>query len=923
MELHGVTVRNTRFLRGPNLYAYMPVMQVTLDIGHYEELGSDSFPGFVERLTEWLPGLHKHECSVGRPGGFIERLRRGTYLAHIAEHITLELQSMVGFEVGFGRVRGTGERGVYNVIIAYKEEEPARVAFEMALRLTIAAIHDEPFDMPAELETLMRIAEDHKLGPSTAAIVKAARRKGIPVKRLNPPGNLIQFGYGVYQKRILASETSNTSAIAVEICQQKPLTNQLLETVGVPVPRGRSVTSADEAWRAAQNIGLPVVLKPEAGNQGKGVSLNLNSEIEVRAAYDIASVYDRHVLVESFIEGDDYRLLVVNGKMVAAARRDPAQVVGDGVHSVAWLVEETNKDPRRREGHGSVLTRIKLDNAAQLALSQQNLTLDAIPAAGQTVKLRLNSNLSTGGTSTDVTDEVHPHNVKVAELAAQILAMDVAGVDIVCRDIRRPLDEQHGAIVEVNAAPGLRMHLYPSYGQPRDVGRAIVEMLYPKDAPSRIPIVAVTGTNGKTTVTKLISHIYETAHRKVGATTTEGTYIGKNRIMSGDCAGPRSAGAILLHPHVEVAVLETARGGILREGLAFDWCNVGVVLNISPDHLGQAGINTLEELAKVKQVVIEAVHKEGAAVLNADDPLVAEMSAATDAEVIYFSLSGSESGQNPVVTAHLGNGGRCVLVEDGFIVLAQGQNRTPLVKLNRVGFTFGGAIEFQVKNALAATAAAWAGKLNPALIARALTTFKTDPQTTPGRFNLHEIGGVQVVVDYGHNQAAMAALGQAVQALGSRRTVLVIGLPGDRQDKDLAATIRATLGWADHYVLHDALDRRGREPNVVPELLRKEIETDGRASCEITSNDIEAIGAAWQGLKPGDRLVIVADVVDHLLQSLKRLVGYETDEAACLVSEAATEAPARADAATFEALPPHSRNSRPVQAQAAATYTTV
>jgi cyanophycin synthetase len=495
-------------------------------------------------------------------------------------------------------------------------------------------------------------------------------------------------------------------------------------------------------------------------------------------------------------------------------------------------------------------------------------------------------------------------------------------VDIVCRDIRRPLDEQNGAIVEVNAAPGLRMHLYPSYGQPRDVGRAIVEMLYPNGAPSRIPIVAVTGTNGKTTVTKLISHIYETAHYKVGATTTEGTYIGKNRIMSGDCAGPRSASAILLHPHVEVAILETARGGILREGLAFDWCSVGVVLNISPDHLGQAGINTLEELAKVKQIVIEAVHKEGAAVLNADDPLVAEMSAATDAEVLYFSLSSSSGNtQNSVVTAHLANGGRCVLVEDGFIVLAEGQTRTPLVKLERVSFTFGGAIEFQVKNALAATAAAWAGKLNPALIARALTTFKSDPQTTPGRFNLHEIGGVQVVVDYGHNQAAMEALGQAVQAIGSRRTVLVIGLPGDRRDEDLAATIRATLGWADHYVLHDALDRREREPNVVPELLRKEIEADGRASCEIARDDVEAIRAAWLELKPGDRLVIVADVVDHLLQTLKRYAGYETDEAACLVSEATTEPSARADAANFEALPSPSPNFR--AAQDVATYTTI
>lgn len=885
METHGVKVRTLKFLRGPNLYAYMPVMHAVMDIGQYEELSSAAFPGFVERLTAWLPGLEKHKCSVGRPGGFIERLQRGTYLGHITEHITLELQTQMGFQVAFGRARGTGENGVYNVIIAYREEEPARAAFEVALHLTLAAMHDESFDAQAEIERLLEIADEHRLGPSTGAIVKAARERNIPVIRLNPPGSLVQLGYGVYQKRILASETSNTSAIAVEMCQDKSLTNFMLRSVAVPVPEGREVHSAEKAWELAQEIGLPVVVKPGAGNQGKGVSVNLRSESEIRAAYDIANQYPGAVLVETFIEGDDHRLLVVNGKMVAAARRDPAQVVGDGQHTIAELVEEVNKDPRRREGHSSVLSRIKLDAAAELVLGQQGFNFQSVPPASQKVRLRLNSNLSTGGTSTDVTDEVHPSNARLAELAAQILALDVAGIDIVCQDISQPLTTQRGAIVEVNAAPGLRMHLQPAYGQPRDVGAPIVDMLYLNGAPSRIPIIAVTGTNGKTTVTRLISHMFETAHRKVGTTTTEGTYINQNRIMEGDCSDPKSAKAILLHPQVEVAVLETARGGILREGLAFDWCSVGVVLNISPDHLGQNGINTLEDLARVKQVVIESVRQDGTAILNADDSLVAEMAAATDAEVIYFS----RNPQNHVVVAHLAENRRCVLTLDNQIVLATGQNFIPLVELERVGFTLGGKIQFQVENALAAVAAAWGAGLNPAMIVRALTTFKTDATMTPGRFNLYEVDGVEVLLDYGHNQAALLALGQAINALEKRRTLLILGLPGDRRDEDLIASLKATISFADAYILHDLEDRRGRAENAVPELLCRQLPPG--TPCEIVADQHAAINLAWQKLKSGDRLVIVADIVDVALDILKQKVQILSEDAACQATPENDEKP--------------------------------
>lgn len=876
METHGATVRQVRTLRGHNLYAYMPVLKITLDIGSYEDRPSNSFPGFVDRLVAWLPGLYKHECSLKRPGGFIERLHRGTYLAHICEHITLELQGLMGFPVTFGRARGTGERGVYTVVIEYKEEAPAYAAFETALRLTLAALHDEPFDVRAEIERLLEMADEYRLGPSTAAIVAAARACNIPVLRIKPKSSLVQLGYGVYQKRILASETSHTSAIAVDLCQEKPLTNHLLRQVGVPVPAGGVVTSADEAWAMAQEVGLPVVVKPADGNQGKGVSVNLNSEAEVRQAYAITSEFSQEALVERFLYGHDYRLLVVNGKLVAAARRDPAQVVGDGHHTIAQLIEILNQDPRRRPGHGSTLTRVELNEAVQLTLHQQGLTSSDVPTSGQTVRLRNNSNLSTGGTATDVTDDVHPRNVQVAELAAQILALDVAGIDVVCRDISRPLSEQGGGIVEVNAAPGLRMHLHPATGQPRDVGKPLVEMLYPGDSPSRIPIIAVTGTNGKTTVTRLIGHMYETARWVVGMTCTDGVYINKELIVKGDAAGPKSARTVLLHPQVEVAVLETARGGILREGLAFDECAVGVVTNVTADHLGLDGIETLDDLARVKQVVVEAASRSGSVVLNAEDPLVAEMAAATDARVVYFSADP----HNHVLRAHLAEeAGWGALVEDGMIVLAEGERRIELVELERIPFTHGGKIRFQVMNALAATAAAWAAGLNPAMIVRALTTFETDVQTTPGRFNMIDFNGVEVIVDYGHNPAALEALGEAVMALPARHTVIAFTLPGDRRDEDIIASTDATVPYVDAYVVYDSEDRRGRAVNEVAELICRHIPAD--LPCEIVVGQQAGILRAWQLVKPGDRLLVICDEVSEALAILNDLAQCIQNDVAC------------------------------------------
>jgi cyanophycin synthetase len=870
MTTHDVTVRRIQALRGPNLYAYKPVLRIELDIGPLDERPSNSFPGFVERLTAWVPGLHRHECSVGKPGGFVERLRRGTYLAHICEHVTIALQNEMGFDVAFGRARGTNEPGVYTVVIAYEEEEPAREAFRVALELTLAAMFDEPYDAPAAIERLRELADDYRLGPSTRAIVDAARRRRIPVRRLTPTGSLVQLGYGVHQKRIMASQTSDTSALAVDICQEKPLTNVMLRTVGISVPEGRTVKSADEAWEVAQDLGLPVILKPEAGNQGKGVMVNLRSEAEVRAAYEVARQYRGDVLVERHIVGDDYRLLIVNGKMVAAARRDPAQVIGDGARTVAQLVEVANQDPRRRPGHSSSLTRIRLDDAANVVLTQQGLTVESVPAPGQVVKLRQNCNLSTGGTATDVTDIVHPSNARLAELAAQVLNLDIAGIDMLCKDIRRPLAEQGGAIVEVNAAPGLRMHLQPANGMPRDVGVPIIDMLYPPGTPSRIPIIAVTGTNGKTTVTRLVAHMFETAHRVVGFTSTDGTYIRGERILEGDCSGPRSAQAVLLHPRVEVAVLEVARGGILREGLGYDWCSVGVVTNLSPDHLGTGGIETMEQLARVKQVVVESVPQDGSAVLNADDPLVAEMAAATKGQVVYFA----RSPDNGILQAHLAQGGSGVFVEDGAIVTARGRQRQALVDLERVTFTAGGALRFQLENALAATAAAWAAGLNPALIVRALTTFRANTQMVPGRFNVLGLEGRQVILDYGHNVGAMRALAESLPRKEGQRTIMVVGLPGDRRDEDLLATFQQTLPFVDEYVLHDLKDLRGRAELEVPQLMKSCLPPG--TPYRFAADQREGILQAFRSSREGDRLVIIADLVDEALEVIQALA--EVDE---------------------------------------------
>jgi cyanophycin synthetase len=894
-----IKIKRIKVLSGPNIWAYRPVLEILADIGKYEELPSTKLPGFTERLVDAIPTLWEHRCSEGRPGGFLERLRLGTYMGHIIEHIILELESLAGMDVGFGRTRGTEHHGEYRIVVDYKDEEAGKMCVGLAVELVGKLAEGQPldFDLSERISEVREVTEDNVLGPSTQSIVDAAKKRGIPWMRLSQ-GSLVQLGHGRLARRIQASETSNTSNIAVEIASDKELTKELLNKVGVPVPRGVVVTDADAAWEAAQDLDGPVVLKPYDGNQGKAVSVNLSTEEQVRTAFALAQEFSHRVIVERFLNGPDFRLLVVGGKLVAAAERCPAQVVADGRHNIRDLVQMVNEDPRRGHGHGAALTRIKMDAAAELTLAKQELTWESEPSPGQVVLLRDNSNLSTGGTATDVTDDVHPDNAAIAVLTARTVGLDIAGIDVVCESIKRPLDEQGGGIVEVNAAPGLRMHVYPSEGKSRPVGEAIIEMLFPRDDrrpttddrrpnaeqqsnpqsafvlrprnpqfhQARVPLIAVTGTNGKTTVTRMIGHIYSTMKLYVGMTTTDGIYFGGIRRVKGDCAGPRSAEAVLQHPLVEVAVLETARGGILRSGLAFDKATVGAVLNVASDHLGLEGIETPERLARVKRVVIESVAADGYGVLNADDPLTVAMAEYCPGQVIYFGMDRSAR----PLALHLAGGGKAAFFRNGDLVLAQGSEETVLVRAADIPATYNGLIPFQIQNSLAAAAACWGAGVALESISLGLRTFQTDEKSAPGRFNVFTFGQASVIVDYGHNPHALKAIQSALQQMKSRRKIGVVSAPGDRRDADIQELAVVAANTFDLIIVREDDDLRGREQGEVASLIAETIKrTKPSLPISVILDEMESVSEALQMARAGDTVVLFIDSVDKVIEQVK------------------------------------------------------
>ncbi len=844
-------VSRIRALRGPNLWTRHTAIEAIVACAQ-DENSIDEMPGFEARLRARFPEIGALR-SVGQEGPLPA--------ARALEAAALQLQTQAGCPVTFSRTAPTIEPGIYQVVVEYTEEAVGRLALTTAQALYEAARADEPFDLEGALARLRELDEDLRLGPSTGSIVQAALARGIPYRRLTD-GSLVQFGWGSRQRRIQAAEIDTTGAVAEQIAQDKQLTKQLLAAAGVPVPEGRPVEDIEDAWAAMCEIGGAVVVKPRDGNQGKGVAVNVVDRDHLEVAYAAAQEISSKVMIERFIPGNDFRLLVVGNQLVAAARRDSPHVIGDGVRSVRELVDEINTDPRRGDGHATALTKIRIDELALARLAIQGYNADSVPDKGARVVLRNNANLSTGGTATDVTDDVHPELAARAVEAATMIGLDIAGVDVVCESVIKPLEQQGGGIVEVNAAPGLRMHLSPSYGKGRPVGEAIISSMFGENEDARIPVVAVTGTNGKTTTVRLIAHILAASGLRVGMTNTDGVYVNGQQTDSGDCSGPKSARNVLLHPDVDAAVFETARGGLLREGLGFDRCKVAVVTNVGKgDHLGLNFITSVEDLAVLKRVIVQNVAPDGTAVLNAADPIVAAMADTCPGSVTFFA----RDRRLPTMARHRARGRRVVYVDGGSIVATEGR-RERRISLAGLPLTRGGAIGFQVENAMAALGAAWALDIDWKVIESGMATFISDAKTVPGRFNEFSFRGATVIADYGHNPDAMLALVQAVEAMPARRRIVVISGAGDRRDQDIRELTEILGDAFDEVVLYQDQAQRGRGDGEVMALLRKGLAGTRRAKVvEEIRGEFAAIDAALERLAAGDLCLVLIDQIDEAL----------------------------------------------------------
>ena len=862
-----------RVYRGPNLYAHFPVIRLTLDLETLEEWPSAKIPGFVDGLLEAMPSLAEHGCSYGEPGGFIRRLREdeGTWMGHILEHINIELQQLAGAGVTFGKTRGNGQHGQYHVVYSYEEERVGLQAAKLGMSLIESLLPEEvgdakrtlpkDFNFQEELEELIGMAQRRQLGPSTASLVRAAEERDIPWIRLNDY-SLVQFGHGRYQKRIQATITSNTRHIAVEIASDKEETNQILADLGLPVPRQHLVRTAGAAIRAASRIGYPVVVKPFNANHGRGVSLDLETPEQVEIAVEKAKEHSRSVLVEKMIKGFDHRMLVVDGELIAVAKRVPGHVVGDGQKTIAELVDQVNEDPRRGIGHEKVLTRLEIDHQANRLMEAADYTVDTVLEDGEIFYLRATGNLSTGGTAIDLTDEVHPDNREMAMRAATAIGLDVAGVDFITPDITRSYREVGGAICEVNAAPGFRMHVAPTEGTPRDVAGPVMDMLFPAGTPRRIPIAAITGTNGKTTTSRMLAHILKMSGATVGLTTTDGVYVDGERTATGDMTGPMAAQMILRDPKVDTAVLETARGGLLRAGLGYRRSNVSAVLNVSADHLGLGGIDTIEQLAEVKRVVAEVA--QDCAILNADDILCLQMADHTEAKRIGYVTMNP---RNELVRQHIQAGGLAAVLEEGIngqmITLYDQGNHLPLIWTQLIPATIEGKAIHNVQNAMFAALMAYSMDTRIENIRQGLRTFDTSYFQVPGRLNVYDELPFKVILDYGHNPAAVRCMVDMVKRMDVKgRRLCVLAAPGDRRDEDIVQIARyASEAQFDHYVLRRDDRTRGRGDEEVPRLMEKTLLEVGVSPDQITviPSEVEALDNALNLAKPDDLLLVFGD----------------------------------------------------------------
>jgi len=857
-------------LRGPNYWSIRrhKLVVMRLDLEELAQKPSNQIPGFSEGLITTLPALEEHFCSPGVRGGFLSRVAKGTMMGHIIEHVALELQTMAGMPVGFGRTRETATPGVYQVVIEYQDEQAGRYAARAAVRLCQSLVNTgtyTPNELAQDLKDLENLARDASLGPSTEALVKEAEARDIPWMALSARA-MIQLGYGIHHKRLQATLSDYSGILGVELACDKEGTKQILRDAGVPVPRGTVVYYLDELSDAIEDLGgYPIVIKPLDGNHGRGITIDIKNWEEAEKAYEVARDVSRAVIVEHYYRGRDHRVLVINGKVVAVAERVPAHVVGDGQSTIDELIHLTNLDPNRGEGHDNVLTKIVLDRNSERLFQRQGYTLETVLNPGEVCYLRDTANLSTGGIAVDRTDDIHPENIWLAQRVAKIIGLDIAGIDVVTPDITQPLRDVDGVIVEVNAAPGFRMHVCPSQGLPRNVAAPVLEMLFPNGKTGRIPIIAITGTNGKTTTTRLIAHIYRQTGQVVGYTTTDGIYIDDHVVEKGDTTGPQSAQVILKDPTVEVAVLETARGGILRSGLAFDNCDVGVVLNVSADHLGLGDIDTIEQMANVKSVVVESVRPNGYAVLNADDPLVAAMAQKVKSQVAYFAMNP----ENELVQNHVRQGGLAAVYENGYLSILKGDWTLRIEQAVNVSVTMQGRAPFMIANALAASLAAFAQGVPIEAIRAALTTFRASVSQTPGRMNLFNLGRYHALVDYAHNAAGYEALGGFVQNWTGER-IGVIGGPGDRRDEDLIALGRLSAKIFDRMIVKEDDDRRGRASGEVAQLICKGIsqeKPDGQY--EIILNEIEAINSGLDRATPGGLVVILPETVGRAISLIE------------------------------------------------------
>jgi len=865
MEMKIVEIRA---MRGPNYWSIWrhKLIVMKLDIGKYEELPTNKIKGFGERLEKLFPSMVEHRCSENGPGGFFHRVKEGTWLGHVIEHIALEIQTLAGMDTGFGRTRSTGEQGFYHVVFSYMEEKVGIYAAKAAVKIAEALVSGEPYSLEEDIQIMREIREEERLGPSTGSIVQEAMNRGIPYMRLNRH-SLVMLGYGVNQKRIQATVCSNTSNIAVELACDKEETKNLLAAASIPIPTGIITYNAEDIPYAVNKLGFPLVIKPVNGNHGRGATINIRSLEQAEEGFLLAKKISRAVIIEKFITGYDYRLLVINYKLVAAARRTPAAVTGNGKMTIQQLVEEVNSDPRRGYGHEKELTSIKVDEMTLAMIQEKGYTMESVLKNNEILYLKATANLSTGGTATDVTDLVHPYNVFMAERISRIIGLDICGIDIMAPELTTPINENGGAVLEVNAGPGFRMHIAPTEGLPRNVAEPVIDMLYPPGSQAKIPIVAVTGTNGKTTTTRLVAHIMKTVGYKVGFTTTDGIYIQNRMLEQGDCTGPVSAEFVLRDPSVDFAVLECARGGILRAGLGFHNCDIGIVTNVAEDHLGLKDIHTLEDLSRVKAVVPESVLPEGYAILNADDDLVYAMAKGLDCKVAYFSMDET----NPRIKKHCRNGGIAAVVEDGYIVICKGTWKIRIEKVVNIPLTFSGKAIFMIQNILPAVLAGFLSNVKTEDIRLALETFIPSPTQTPGRMNLFQFNKFQVMVDYAHNTAGFMALGKFLEKINAKPKVGIIAGVGDRRDEDIISLGTLAADMFDEIIIRQDKNLRNRSGEEIIRLIVKGIE--GRkipVPYKIIPTESEAIDFAIRNAKQGAFITICSDVVPDALNSIMK-----------------------------------------------------